>query len=76
MLRKLAQTVAFTVAVMGVGTTFARATEMTCMAADDRGCRRAKGTDGKELKVSGLDAKAGDKMDCAEKNSTLECKKK
>lgn len=76
MLRKLAKTVAFTVAVLCVGTTFAMAAEMTCMVADERGCSRAKGADGKEMKVSGMGAKASDKMDCTEKNGTMECKKK
>lgn len=73
MIRKIAKTVAFAAAVLFVASTFAVAADMTCSAADDKGCTMAKGGDGKEAKVMGAGAKVGDKLDC---NDKMECKKK
>jgi hypothetical protein len=76
MLRKLGKTLMFAVAVMGLISTLAVASEMTCLKADDRGCSMATGIDGKEVAVLAAGVKAGDKMECADKGGKMECHKK
>lgn len=76
MIRKLAKTLGFAVAVMCVVSTLAVAGEMTCTKADDKGCTMAKGADGKEMAVMGAGMKMGDKMDCMSKDGKMmECMK-
>jgi len=79
MIRKLAKTLGFAVAVLSVVSTLAVAGEMTCSKADDKGCTMAKGADGKEMAVMGAGMKMGDKMDCSMGKDSMakmmECKK-
>lgn len=82
MIRKLAKTLGFAVAVMSVVSTLAVAAEMTCSKADDKGCTMAKGADGKEMAVMGAGMKMNDKMECSmgkdsmgKDSKMMECKK-
>ena len=77
MIRKLAKTLGFAVAVLFVVSTLAGAGEMTCTKADDKGCTMAKGPDGKEMAVMGAGMKMSDKMDCSmgKDGKMMECKK-
>lgn len=74
-MRKFVKTCVFTCVVLGVTTSMALAGEMMCFRADDRGCTMAKDADGKEMAVMGVGIKAGDKMDCMNKDGKMICKK-
>ncbi|MBM3226730.1 MAG: hypothetical protein FJZ47_23445 [Candidatus Tectomicrobia bacterium] len=61
---------------LGWAATLALAAEVTCWKADDRGCSMAKHADGTPLVVSVAGAKAGDRLECVEKDGKMQCKRK
>jgi lipid-binding SYLF domain-containing protein len=74
MLRQIGQTVGGVLAVLCLVSTWAGAAEMTCTASDGKGnCTAAVGADGKAVVVVGEGLKPGDKMDCVDKGSVIDC---
>jgi hypothetical protein len=50
---------------------------MTCRASDGKGnCTAGSGPDGKEVVVVGTGIAVGEKMDCIDKGTVIECTKK
>jgi hypothetical protein len=74
MLRQFGKTFGGALAVLCLVSTWAVAAEMTCTASDGKGnCTAAAGPDGKVVVVVGEGVKVGEKMDCADKGSVIEC---
>ena len=60
--------------VLCLVSTVAMAVEMTCMASDGKGnCTAAAGPDGKVVVVVGEGIKVGDKMECVDRGSVIDC---
>ena len=75
MLRQFGKTLGGAMAVLCLVSTLAMADEMTCTAGDGKGnCTAATGPDGKVVVVVGEGVKVGEKMDCTQKGSTIDCK--
>jgi lipid-binding SYLF domain-containing protein len=60
--------------VLCLVSTWAVAAEMTCRASDGKGnCTAAAGPDGKEVVVVGEGLKPGDKMECVDRGTRIDC---
>ena len=60
--------------VLCLVSTWAVAVEMTCRASDGKGnCTAAAGPDGKEVVVVGEGLKPGDKMECVDRGTVIDC---
>ena len=60
--------------VLCLVSTVAMAVEMTCMASDGKGnCTAATGPDGREVVVVGEGLKPGDKMECVDRVTLIDC---
>jgi len=60
--------------VLCLVSTMAMAVEMTCIASDGKGnCTAATGPDGREVVVVGEGLKPGDKMECVERATLIDC---
>ena len=60
--------------VLCLVSTMAMAVEMTCMASDGKGnCTAATGPDGREVVVVGEGLKPGDKMECVDRATLIDC---
>src|SRR5215472_1229267 len=60
--------------VLCLVSTMAMAVEMTCMASDGKGnCTAATGPDGREVVVVGEGLKPGDKMECVDRVTLIDC---
>jgi len=60
--------------VLCLVSTMAMAVEMTCMASDGKGnCTAATGPGGKEVVVVGEGLKPGDKMECVDRGTLIDC---
>jgi lipid-binding SYLF domain-containing protein len=74
MLSQCGKTVGGVLAVLCLVSSVAVAAEMTCTASDGKGnCTAAAGPDGKVVVVVGEGLKPGDKMDCVNKGSFIDC---
>src|SRR5215471_4003287 len=74
MLHQCGKTVGGVLAVLCLVSTWAGAAEMTCMASDGKGnCTAAAGPDGKEVVVVGEGLKPGDKMECVDRGTLIDC---
>jgi lipid-binding SYLF domain-containing protein len=61
-------------AVLWLVATGAEAAEMTCVASDGKGnCTAAAGPDGREVVVVGEGLKPGDKMECVDRGTRIDC---
>jgi len=60
--------------VLCLVSTMAMAVEMTCIASDGKGnCTAATGPDGREVVVVGEGLKPGDKMECVDRATLIDC---
>jgi hypothetical protein len=77
MLRQFGKMVGVALAMLCLVSTLAGAVEMTCRASDGKGnCTAGSGPDGKEVVVVGTGIAVGEKMDCIDKGTLIECTKK
>jgi hypothetical protein len=77
MLRQFGKMVGVALAMLCLVSTLAGAVEMTCRASDGKGnCTAGSGPDGKEVVVVGTGIAVGEKMDCIDKGTVIECTKK
>ena len=77
MVRHFVKTVGVALAMLCLVATLAGAVEMTCRASDGKGnCTAGSGPDGKEVVVVGTGIAVGEKMDCIDKGTVIECTKK
>jgi predicted ribosome-associated RNA-binding protein Tma20 len=74
MLRILGKTLGSAIAVLGLVSTLAVATEMTCTKDNGKGqCIAATDPDGKTVVVVGDGLKAGEQMDCVDRGNMIAC---
>ena len=77
MVRQVGKMVGVALAMLCLVATLAGAVEMTCRASDGKGnCTAGSGPDGKEIVVVGTGIAVGEKMDCIDKGTVIECTKK
>ena len=77
MLRQGGKMVGVALVMLCLVATLAGAVEMTCRASDGKGnCTAGSGPDGKEVVVVGSGIAVGEKMDCIDKGTVIECTKK
>ena len=77
MVRQFGKMVGVALAMLCLVSTLAGAVEMTCRASDGKGsCTAGSGPDGKEVVVVGTGIAVGEKMDCIDKGTLIECTKK
>ena len=77
MVRQFGKMVGVALAMLCLVATLAGAVEMTCRASDGKGnCTAGSGPDGKEVVVVGTGIAVGEKMDCIDKGTVIECTKK
>src|SRR5262245_29380738 len=74
MVRQVGKRVGVALAMLCLVATLAGAVEMTCRASDGKGnCTAGSGPDGKEIVVVGTGIAVGEKMDCTDKGTVIEC---